>query len=904
MKDFEKNWRFKLRDGFFRRLQYKNNSLDGYIGLNFNDTDWRVVDIPHDWGYELGYDPDFCGIHGHTRVSKVDEIADPRRIPQGDAEPIGWYRKKVFVPEELKDNLVYLEFDGVYRDSEVWVNGAYMGRHASGYTSFRYEISDDLEYGKENIIAVRVDASQIEGWWYEGAGIYRNVRWVEKPRVSIKPDSVIIRAEVDGKVEIQCTVINQTDETASVHVRLEVDTVSCETAVTVEPWSETVVCRTMRITDPILWDLENPHLYTMQIRAGEDLVEQSFGIRKIEFFGEDGFHLNGRRVQLQGVCVHQDLGCVGVALTDDLQEYKIRKLKEAMGANAYRCSHHAPAPALLDACDRLGMLVMDETRMLGSSEAVLEQLEDLILRDRNHPCVILWSIGNEEWNVDRTERGHKIAKKMMRKVRELDPTRPIIYSGNNAGAWEGINELVDVRGFNYLHCLDETRKAFVAPYHEAHPQQPILGSEEASGLYGRGQTETSFAEPKTVSSYDDDVTPWGSTAEGWLKYYHDHPYVAGGFMWTGFDYTGETIPHGSNTITSFGVIDLCGYPKEVAHYYRAWWSKEDVLFIFPGWNHKTGDVVKVVANSNCEEVELFLNGRSLGRKTMEYLGHLEWEVSYEPGELKAIGYRRGIPVMTDVRRTPGPTAEIRLRLENHPSEKGTALVTAETFDADGNPTMESGRLIHFRCQGGRIKGVGNGDPASYEENIYLPVSVIQQLENWTADGAAYDVNSPTDGVLYENKEDFNSRVVYVPELPFRDVVRADMQKIMPPDETMTYHCEFEAEKGEYLLNFQRVDGDFEVWLNGELYTSSKRNAYSQAFGISLEAGMQQLDVKVTAPQGMGGIHHGVELIRYEEPDHRRKTYGGVSMAAVELTSEQVTVQAWMDGSERITEIEI
>lgn len=904
MKNFEKNWKFKLRDGYFRRLQYKNNSLDGYIGIGFNDTDWRTVDIPHDWGYELGYDPEFCGIHGHTRVSKIDEIADPRKVPQGDDEPIGWYRKKVFVPEDLKEKLVYLEFDGVYRDCDVWVNSAYMGHHASGYTSFRYEISDDLEYGKENIIAVRVDASQIEGWWYEGAGIYRNVRWIEKPRVSVKPDSVIVRSDIDGQVAVQCTIINQTDTTVRVPVRFVVGDIVCERTAEIKAWGEKEVSEYLQIENPILWDLENPHLYTLKLEAGDDVMEQTFGIRKIEFFGNDGFHLNGRRVQLQGVCVHQDLGCVGVALTDDLQEYKIRKLKEAMGANAYRCSHHAPAPALLDACDRLGMLVMDETRMLGSSPAVMEQLEDLILRDRNHPCVILWSIGNEEWNVDRTDRGHKIAKKMMRKVRELDPTRPIIYSGNNAGAWKGINELVDVRGFNYLHCLDSDKKAFVAPYHEAHPQQPILGSEEASGLYGRNQTVTSFEDPKTVSSYDDDVTPWGSTAEGWLKYYNDHPYVAGGFMWTGFDYTGETIPHASNTITSFGVIDLCGYPKEVAHYYRSWWTQDDVLFIFPRWDHTIGERIKVVANTNCEEVELFINGRSQGRKTLEYLGHLEWDVIFEPGELKAVGYRGGVEIMTDIRRTPGPTATLKLRLENTPSKQGTALVTAETFDAEGNPTMENGRMVHFRCEGGAIKGVGNGDPASYEENIYLPVKVVKLLDHWTADGEAYDVNTPTDGVLYENKEDFNSRVAYVPEMPFRDVVRADMQKIMPPEETVTYQCGFDAEAGEYILNFQRVDGDFEVWLDGSLFVAKKRDSYSQAFEMTLTGGAHQLEVKVTAPQGMGGIHHGVELIHFEEPDWRRKTYGGVCMAAVDLQSEGVKVTAWMDGSDEVAVIEI
>lgn len=625
----------------------------------------------------------------------------------------------------------------------IWVNGEYIDRHMSGYTEFCFEISDNLRYGEENSVAVRVDASQTEGWWYEGAGIYRHVYLVYAEPISLEPGSLFIRSAVSGKVDITCTVINETAETADVGIAFEAGGSRSNLRVVLAPFEKKEVAGSLTIEHPVLWSLENPHLYTLQTTVSSrgfdaEITRQNFGIREISFDAEKGFFLNGKHVFLRGACVHQDFACVGVALPDALQEYKIRCLKE-MGVNAYRSSHHAPARQLVEACDRLGMLLMAETRKFGSSPEALSQLEALVKSFRNNPSVILWSIGNEEHSTQNNARGKRIAQSMMRTVRRLDNTRPITYGGNNGGSWEGINECVDVRGFNYLHIGQED---YIKAYHRDHPNQPMVGSEEASSVYNRGALKTDFVH-KTVSCYDENTAPWGSTAEGWLKYYRDHPYIAGGFLWTGFDYSGEPYPHHKNSVTSFGLIDLCGYPKDIFYYYKSWWTKEDVLHLFPHWNHKEGEIVRVCVYTNCEEAELFLNGKRIGQKKVEYLGHAQWQVPFEPGRLEAVGYRGGKAVLREARVTSGASASIRLRVDNQPRCNGTALVTAEVLDSEGNAVCHSGDDIRFTCTNGRILGVGNGNPSSYEPNQFVGQRDSKALAGWTeatADGERpYDV---------------------------------------------------------------------------------------------------------------------------------------------------------------------
>lgn len=900
--NLDKEWRFHLEKEniAFAHTAFKNATAEGYSATDFNDTLWRKTDIPHDWVYELKPQPDYNVSYGHYPANNLRRVyGDPMRPPSEEVCTVGWYRKGFFAPKEWEGCRIWLEFDGVYRDSRVWINGNYQGHNESGYTSFRYDIGADLNYGGENKIAVRVDVNQNEGWWYEGAGIYRHVYLrVEQP-VHIEPDSLFIRSDISGEVNVSFRICNDSDlqyqKEIAVTVKAQEDSEQgtkegqvSQTFVTVavQPWQKKDVSCKLKLENPRLWDVEDPFLYRLVIREPD--AEQSFGIRQIYFDADKGFFLNGRRVQLQGACIHQDFACVGTALTDDMTEYKLRRLKE-MGINAYRTAHHNPSPTVLDWCDRLGIMVMDEARMCSASKEGIKQLEAMVLRDRNHPCVILWSIGNEEYAIQNTDRGTRTAQTMMRTVRTLDPDTPITYGGNNQGAYDGINACVDVRGFNYLHMGS---RDYVEQYHKDHPHQPMVGSEEASHAYQREGLALDF-ETGTVGGYDDVTAPWGSTAEGWLKYYHDHPYVGGGFLWTGMDYSGEPYPHDMNTVTSFGAIDLCGYPKDIFYYYRSWWVNETVLYVFPAWEgFSEGEPVRVVVNSNCEEAELFVNGVSMGRRQMEYLSRLEWDVPYTPGELKVIGYRGGEAVKEYVRRTPERTAKIRLIAENAPSGKdGTLLVTAMLCDENDNPVVRDDRELTFEVAGGRILGLGNGDSKSYEANIFLPETEKTPLTGWKKNGRdEYDVTLPPDSSLFL-KYGVRTLTRDPGKDPFRDQYRDVVGREEPGNEEPVYTCSFEDCGGKAVLEFARISGDCVVYCNGEEIGRQKSDGYPLGFEAALRPGTNELTVKVSAPEGKAAICGGVWILREKVPVWKRKTYGGLCMIAVEPGSNtRITVK--------------
>ena len=556
-----------------------------------------------------------------------------------------------------------------------------------------------------------------------------------------------VTATVHGNralIEVSCEVINQGDEKKGFVLESRIldpdgkqSAFAFSGALPATPLQTITSVSEMSVSGPQLWSLESPRLYTLVSLVkvnGKvvDSVSTPFGIRTLEFDVNKGFFLNGKRVELLGVCCHQDHAGVGSALPDRLQYYRIEKLKE-MGCNAYRTSHNPPTRELLDACDRLGMLVFDETRLMGSSPEYMGQFEKLVLRDRNHPCVIIWSIGNEEWVVQGNETGHNIAKSLIARLKQLDTTRLYSYAGNNGNEYKGVNELVPIRGFNYMN-----NHADIDSYHKDHPKQILMGSEEASTLCTRG-----IYKKDTVKGYvpDYDVTRpyWGALAETWWKFYAARPYLLGAFVWTGFDYRGEPTPYGWPCISShFGIMDVCGFPKNNYYYYKSWWTADDVLHIYPHWNWKghEGDTISVWCNSNCESVELLLNGKSLGIKTMPLNSHLEWKVAYKPGTLEARGMkvvRKSVKKIVTKIETTGEPLTIVLspdRSAINADGEDVSVVNVSVLDEKGREVPDAMNLIRFELKGeGRIIGVGNGDPSSHEADKCAAGSWQRRLFN-------------------------------------------------------------------------------------------------------------------------------------------------------------------------------
>jgi beta-galactosidase len=700
----------------------------------FNDSAWRTIDLPHDWAVEqdfINVNDDGVMEHGYKPIGR-----------QFSKTTIGWYRRTFIVPQSDSGKRILVHFDGVMRDCQVWFNANYLGNNLSGYSEFTYDLTDYINYGKKNVLAVRASTEQYEGWFYEGAGIYRHV-WLIKTASLHVPEYGIYVTTVAGKgsakINIETTIVNQ-DETKS-GCSLESIVLdengrkvgkTTPSSLRLNAFETSTAHQSVILANPNLWSIEKPYLYTLVsfVKKGKtvlDEVETPFGIRTIRFDKDKGFFLNGKRVEIKGTCNHQDHAGVGSALPDRLQHYRIERLKE-MGCNAYRTSHNPQTPELLDACDKLGMVVMDENRLMGTAPELSNQFKKLILRDRNHPSVIIWSLGNEEWGIQNKPIGRNIAKGLKRIQRELDPSRLCTFAGNNGNSYYGVNEVVDVRGFNYLHLGDPDK------YHIDHPAQPVWGSEEASTLCTRGiYTKDTVA--GYMSDYDIGKPGWGLTAEEWWKYYAVRPWLAGAFVWTGFDYRGEPTPYSWPCISShFGIMDVCGFPKNNYYYYQSWWTDNDVLHLSPHWNWsgKEDQPIDVWCQSNCDSVELFLNGKSQGRKIMEANSHLEWKVPYQAGTLEARGWRKGRVVAEKV-ETTGDPASIHLvpdRKEIKADGEDICIVTVTALDAKGREVPTANNLIHFEMKAaGKILGVGNGDPSSHEPDKYLSGIYQRRLFN-------------------------------------------------------------------------------------------------------------------------------------------------------------------------------
>ncbi|HEX8726901.1 MAG TPA: beta-galactosidase GalA [Gemmatimonadaceae bacterium] len=683
----------------------------------FDASDWRAVDLPHDWVVELPFvnDPELTS-HGFKPVG--------RNYP---ATSIGWYRKTFALSAADAGRRLWLEFDGVYRNAIVTLNGVYLATAASGYAPFRVDITDVAHSGADNLLVLRVDATENEGWFYEGAGIYRHVWLVKTAPVHVPQWGTYVTSDVRGnaaRLHLETTVVNEADTNAACRVisrLLDESGASRASAVAgdvrLAPWGTATVNQSATIANPQLWSVDTPHLYSLHtsIEVNGQVVDDHvtpFGVRTMHFDADRGFFLNGEHVELKGTCNHQDHAGVGSALPDRLQYFRIARLKE-MGCNAYRTSHNPPTPELPDACDRLGMLVLDETRMFSSSEEGLSQFERLVLRDRNHPSVFCWSIGNEE-PLQGTDEGARIATRMKRLARRLDPSRPITEAMNNSNSWgKGLSAVVDVQGFNYG---DGAR---IDAFHTEFPAHWTMGTETASTVSTRGI----YANDKDrgyVEAYDTQFPPWATTAERWWGTYAARPFLAGGFAWTGFDYRGEPTPYGWPCINShFGIVDTCGFPKDNFYYYQAWWGAKPVVHLFPHWNWpgQEGRDVRVWAHTNAEQVELFVNGKSAGRLDVKPNTHAEWRVPYQPGTIEARGYRNGRVVASDARETTGAPARITLtpdRATIDADGEDVSVVTVQVLDAQGRLVPVANDEIEFAVTGaGRLIGLGNGDPSDH-----------------------------------------------------------------------------------------------------------------------------------------------------------------------------------------------
>jgi beta-galactosidase len=682
----------------------------------FDDSDWRRVDLPHDWSVEGRCDP--------------SNHMDSGFLPRG----VGWYRRHFRLEEADRGRHLALRFEGVSTHCTVYVNGHLLHRNFCGYTPFTIDISDVVSFGDQlNVVAVRVDATPIEGWWYEGAGIYRHVRLISSARIRVAADGVFVCPVKTGQEEwdtgIETTLENNTDDAvecriiSSVHDPSGAVVGSTGTAANVGPRSVEVVDQNIPIARPQLWDIDSPRLYrlhTLVFMNGEtvDEVETTFGYRTIRFDADRGFFLNEHHMLLKGTCNHQDHAGVGVALPDSLHEFRIRRLRE-MGCNAIRCAHNPPAAELLDACDRLGMLVMDENRNFGSSPEHLGQLEAMVRRDRNHPSLILWSICNEE-AIQGTPTAARIARAMVHAVKRLDASRPVT-AGVSGGILNesSIADEVEVLGINYqLSQYDQFRAR--------HPGKPIIAAETHCAYSTRGVYQTD-PERRVFDSYDSEAAPWGATARQTWREITSRPWVAGLFAWTGLDYRGEPTPYEWPCVNShWGIMDMCGFEKDAFHLHRALFTDEPFVHLLPHWNHIGRDTgaVRVMAMTNCEEVELSLNGRSLGRKPVDPIDMVDWQVVYEAGALKAVGYRRNEPVASTRVETTGPAEA--LGLEAHPSATRGPVpadgqyavpVTVFAVDAAGRRVPHANQYVQFSASGaGRIIGVGNGDPNCHESD--------------------------------------------------------------------------------------------------------------------------------------------------------------------------------------------
>ncbi|KTT69951.1 beta-galactosidase GalA [Sphingomonas endophytica] len=684
----------------------------GAAGVAWDDSDWREVVLPHDWAMEEPVDPTANVAQGYRKRG------------------IGWYRRTLQLPPEWRGKYLEIQLGAAATNATVWFNGINVAHSYSGYTAILIDITPYARFGEElNTLSVRVDADTMEGWWYEGAGLYRHNWLAVRDPVAIVTDGLHADPRrVDGRwtVPVALTVANNARQAATVQAEAVLfDAAGREIgratgAVTIDPLDRGEARMTIAVADPKLWSVETPTLYRVEarlLRDGKaiDTRATRIGFRDLRFDAGTGFYLNGQHVKLKGVCVHQDHAGVGVAMPDALWDWRARRLK-AMGCNAIRCSHHAPAPEMLDACDRLGILVMDENRNFNPSPDFLAQLEWLVRRDRNRPSVIMWSVFNEE-PMQATEQGFEMVRRMAHVVKELDDSRPVTAAMND-GMFTPLNvsQAVDVVGINYQHRSYD-------PFHAAHPAKPMTSSEDTSAFMTRGVWKTDLAKHE-MSSYDTEAADWGLTHHQSWKEIDTRAFVGGTFVWTGFDYHGEPTPFEWPTTSSlFGIMDLCGFAKMAFHLRRAQWEDAaPALAIAPHWTWpgREGQPIRVMVLSNADTVELSLNGKSLGKQKVDRLAMPEWQVPYQSGRLEAVAWRGGREIARTSVETVGAPVALQL-IADRRTMLGTGTdvqpFTVAAVDARGRVVPGADARVTFAVTGGAVIGVGNGDPNDHDSEV-------------------------------------------------------------------------------------------------------------------------------------------------------------------------------------------
>ncbi|HOT15660.1 MAG TPA: beta-galactosidase GalB [Bacteroidales bacterium] len=727
---FNKGWKFINKDTIAS-------------AINFDDSRWRTLNLPHDWSVEGTFD------------EKNPSTPGGGALPGG----IGWYRKTFTIEKADSGKLFFIDFDGVYRNSEVWINGQYLGKRPNGYISFRYELTPYLHYGNTpNVIAVKVDNSkQPNSRWYSGSGIYRNVWIIKSEKIRVDHWGTFIKTLKDSAgiaiIELDIKIKNTSGKSAQLTVKSEIID---QKGIVVDNRKSKILSpnnaisgtkQLFEIEKPNLWSVENPYLYKVvtTVISGKkvlDTYETPLGIRTFTFDANKGFLLNGKKVKINGVCNHHDLGCLGAAINVRALERQLEILK-SMGVNGIRTSHNPPAPELLDLCDKMGFIVMDEAFDMWKKKKTefdysldwdvwhKQDLEDFVLRDRNHPSVFIWSIGNEileQWD----STGITIGKELATIVRSLDATRPITSALNDPNPNNYIYQSgsLDLVGFNYHH-------QDFANFPKNFPNQKFIATETVSALATRGSydmpADTIKRWPQawdkplvggnkdfSCSSYDNCSAPWGSTHEETWKIMKKNDFLSGQYIWTGFDYIGEPTPYPWPARSSyFGIVDIAGFPKNAFYLYQSEWTSKPVLHIFPHWNWKAGDTIDVWAYSSFRTVELFLNGKSVGKKTKGTDDlHLSWRVPFEAGTLKAIGYIGEKAEMATEVKTAGEPAKIILEADRQTIKadgSDLSFVTVKVVDKDGVVVPYADNQIQFSISGeGTIVGTDNGSQISME----------------------------------------------------------------------------------------------------------------------------------------------------------------------------------------------
>ena len=737
---FDENWKFLKGDASAAEQPA------------FDDKAWRTLDLPHDWAIEGPFDVKFGPSTGGLPISGT-----------------GWYRKHFTVPAADKGKFHSIEFDGAMSNSTVWLNGHELGGRPYGYSSFEFDLTPDIKFGADNVVAVRLMPEEASSRWYPGAGIYRNVWLVVTGPVHVAHWGTYVTtpevSEASATVSVKSEIRNRNAQPASARVETAIlDAAGKQVAVLtagvrIAAQGSISIIADVKVAQPRRWDVNQPYLYqaVTTLRSGTQVLDRyvtPFGIRSIEFNRDKGFLLNGRVLKLNGVCDHHDLGALGAAVNRRATERQLEILK-GMGVNALRTSHNPPSPEMLEACDRMGIVVMDEAfdmwripKVRNGYAKYFDQwgerdMRDLVRRDRNHPSVILWSIGNEVPEQDRGN-GAEIAKMLTGFAHQEDPTRPTTAAFNSwANAIKnGLADQVDIPGFNYQPMQ-------YANIQKDHPKWVIFGSETESCVSSRGVYDLPISANANlptlqVSSFDTVAPGWAYCPDVEFDAQDRLPNVLGEFVWTGFDYLGEPTPYGRanqwpSRSSYFGIVDLAGFPKDRYYQYKSKWTSQPVVHVLPHWNwagHE-GQKIPIMAYTNADEVELFVNGKSLGRKklgvdtvviptganvspsrqfTSKY--RLEWEAPYAPGSLRAVGYKGGKQVAVDEVRTAGSPARVRLvpdRAKISADGQDLSFITVRVEDKDGNLCPLAANLVQFKVEGaGKIEAVDNGNAASVE----------------------------------------------------------------------------------------------------------------------------------------------------------------------------------------------